>query len=146
MRHNHTYLLLFSLVAFLLLPHTAFAKESPHKPIASLRVSVISGIPDILGASLSLKMFHPFELEAGASSLVLGYSFYGKAGASLQIFDNRLPIGTGWSVRGLLMGGYRFIQGEIFGNATSHAVMLTAGIEATLCRGSLATAALRVAA
>ncbi|HAA56781.1 MAG TPA: hypothetical protein DCE42_18590 [Myxococcales bacterium] len=121
-------------LGFFFQPHQAQASpfaETQHAPSLSLRVTTMTGFPDLVGGSISLKALHPFELEAGAAWIFLGYTAYAKAGISLPLFDARDAAGLGWSARASAMVGYRYLEGSLFSSARVQSFFGTGAIEFT---------------
>lgn len=102
-----------------------------YQPSLALRLSAMSGIPDLLGISLTLHALEPLVLEAGVSTLGLGVTAYGRVGGAIPLLRRRDPWGRGWTSSFLLMAGYRYISGVIWSTTISHAVTATASINAT---------------
>lgn len=78
----------------------------------SLRFSLLSGIPDVVGISASVSAFHPFDVELGAS---LGFSASGvgptaylRTGVAFPIVNTRDPVWwDGWTLDLFTHAGYR---------------------------------------
>src|SRR5262245_33075087 len=114
----------------LVLSGSALADEAPPRPIASVRLSVLSGFPDVIGGSVSLTALHPVELEAGASTYLLGACLYGRGGLSFSLVDTRKSTGGGWTLRVPLLVGYRYMQTAPFDTvAYFHGATASTGLD-----------------
>lgn len=101
------------------------------RSVLNLRVSIFSGIPDLAGASVTLTALRPFAVEAGASTFGLGATAFGKLGAAIPLVNTRNAFGRGVTLDLMLMGGYRYLYGSLFGTAEGHAVIATLGLDFT---------------
>lgn len=107
--------------------------EHPAIPAVSVRLSVLSGTPDLFSLSASLHRPRPVAFEAGMSTIILASSFYVRAGGTIPLVNSRNEDGRGWSVFASPMVGYRFFQTvPLDVPATFHGVSATASAEAIL--------------
>lgn len=91
-------------LAYVLAASPALAEE-PALPTAAARVSIMSGLPDLLGVSATV--VRPVTVEAGASSFLLGFSFYGRAGVPIVLGTKPEPRAAWWVTP---LVGYRFLH------------------------------------
>ena len=144
-RKQWTYVLSLGLALFCLLgtpnvsqayyddnPDAVYIRPSS-RSIMSVRISGMTGIPDVFGISASITAGRPFELEFGVSSLIFGWTAFGKAGAAIPLLNTRGFHGRGWTIDMQLMGGYRYIAtGDLFGpGGESHGITATLGFDFT---------------
>lgn len=101
------------------------------RPIGSIRLSVMSGLPDLIGASLTIKATHPIELEGGISTLLFGWSAYARVGPAFALLNRRGFRGNGWTMDFLIMGGYRYLEGQLFSALVAHGITLNVALNAT---------------
>ncbi|RMG16718.1 MAG: hypothetical protein D6729_10280 [Deltaproteobacteria bacterium] len=98
----------------------------------TLRLFLLSGLPDVAGVAATLTYLRPFEFEAGLSTLVLASSVYARAGYAFSVLDGRAPSGTGWVVDLSVLAGWRYMQTVPFDVSYEiHALGLALATDAT---------------
>jgi hypothetical protein len=105
--------------------------EPPPNPFATFRVSLLSGVPDVFGLSVSATMLRPFELEAGLSTAIVYSSWYARAGVALPLVDARGAGGLGLTVAVPVLAGYRYIEALPVGGTVDRrgGINAVAGVE-----------------
>lgn len=89
---------------------TAGATAEPPRPLGAVRLSLLSGVPDLVGLSGALTALRPLEVEVGASWLVQLVSVYARGGLALALRDDRGAAGRGWTMHLGLFVGYRYMR------------------------------------
>jgi hypothetical protein len=84
--------------------------ESQNRPIATFRGTLFSGIPDLFGASVTVTMLRPVELEVGISTALVISSLYARAGVAPSLVDARDSDGVGFTLTLPMLAGYRYLE------------------------------------
>lgn len=88
-----------------------------HAPVASITASLLSGVPDLAGLSAVVHAIPYFDIEAAGSYFAVGWSAAIRAGPRFTIVDRRDASATGFTLRGSLLGGVRWLATMWYGTA-----------------------------
>jgi len=109
-------------------------KPTSHR-ILSVRLSLLSGVPDVAGLSVALTALKPLELEAGVSTVILTFSTYVRGGVAFPLIDDREADGRGTTLFLPVLVGYRHLDGYALlssGVSRYDGVNAVAGLEGTV--------------
>jgi len=106
--------------------------RSPAKPVFSVSVSFMSGIPDLIGAEFTLKALDPLRIEGGVAFLLLAQTEYLRAGYTIPLMNQRDPrFHDGWTLNFIPMLGVRRVHGGWSGHTESFGASAVGVLELT---------------